>query len=334
MSSLSSGILLQILFALEPLGLDVQRLLADIGLSESALREPDSWTSAEHVDALWNRAAELTNDRDFGLSAASLLRPSHLGAFGYVVAASANVSEAIARLVRFKRLTGDASKVEMRIAGNRVRYIHETAMPPLSSNRHHAEWSSASVVCLLREITGQPSWSPLEVTFCHPKPDDISAHKRVFGCTPTFSDEQDSVVMGLSFLSSPFLGAEKVLSQILEQHAIGLLAALPQQNEVLGALRVRLQKHLSGGSPTIEQLAVDMNLSVRSLQRRLEEQGLTFQQVLDEMRESLATVYLGNPSMAIAEAAYLLGYSDASAFSRAFKRWYQVTPSDWRRENA
>jgi len=332
--SLSSGTLLQILLGLEPLGLDVQRLLADVGLSEQGLREPDSWTSAEHVDALWNRAAELTNDKNFGLSAAELLRPKQLGAFGYVVAASASVGEAVARLVRFKRLTGDASQAQMRVAGNQARYIHETTMPPLSSNRHHAEWSAAAVVCLLREVTGLQSWRPLDVTFCHAAPEDLSAHKRIFGCTPVFSQEQESFAMELSFLASPFLGAEEVLSGILEQHAIAQLAAMPQQSEVLQALRVRLQRQLSGGSPTIEQLADDMGLSVRSLQRRLEEHGVTFQTVLDEMRERLATVYLGNPSMAIGEAAFLLGYSDASAFSRAFKRWYQISPSDWRRGNA
>ncbi len=334
MSSLASGTLLQILHGLEPLGLDAQTLLSDVGLSAKTLQEPDSWTSVEHVDALWNRAAELTNDAYFGLSAAELIRPKHLGAFGYVVAASANVGEAIARLIRFKRLTGDASQVQMRVSGTQARYVHETVMPPLSNNRHHAEWSAAVVVSLLREITGQQSWRPIEVTFRHAAPANLEPHKRVFGCTPLFSQEEDTFALELRFLAAPFLGAEDVLSGILEQHAMEKLAALPQQSDVLQAVRTRLQKHLSGGSPTIEQLADDMGLSVRSLQRRLEEQGLTFQQVLDEMRERLATVYLGNPSMAIAEAAYLLGYSDASAFSRAFKRWHQVSPSDWRRGNA
>jgi len=321
---------LQILLALEAFAIDADSLLAELDLSRNELNTPDHWTSAATVDALWNQAASMSGNEHFGARAAATLEPHHLGAFGYVVAASANVGEAMERLIRFKRLTGDVSTGTLHVENGRARYIHETPLPPLSQNRHHSEWCLAAFVSLLRQVTGQRTWQPHEVTFTHAAPKNAEHIQEVFGCAPTFGAPHESIVMDVEFLATPFLGADRVLSQLLESHATALLSKLPTEKEFLAALRSGLQRELPGGSPTVERLADTMNLSVRSLQRRLEEEGCTFQHVLDEMRESLADSYLRNAAMSVTEVAFLLGYGDASTFARAFKRWHQVSPTTWR----
>ncbi|MBL4636060.1 MAG: AraC family transcriptional regulator [Kofleriaceae bacterium] len=328
--SFSGALLLAVLQTFEKFSIPAESLLSEVDLSVAALQVPGIRVPQAVVDTLWHLAKSKSGMEDFGLQAAKILEPKHLGVFGYVVLSSANVREAIERMVRFKALTGDASSVQVHVSEQGVRYVHTTAMPPLSGNRQHAEWSMAGVVLLLRAASGQACWSPSQVTFKHRAPSDLSSHRDVFGCELRFDCPEDTLLLELSFLEMPFLDTDSSLSNILETHATHLLHALPEQRDFVRGLQMRLQKQLPGGNPSVEALSDDMGISVRSLQRRLEEQGQTFQTVLDDIRVRLADVYLEESSTTIAEVAFLLGYSGASAFARAFKRWRLVSPTEWR----
>lgn len=326
----SGPLLLQVLRTFEAFSLNLSELLRAADLQLEFLQHSESRVSATKVDALWRLAEKESGKENFGLEAAKILEAKHLGVFGYVVISSANVREAMERLVRFKSLTGDASSVKLQVSEEGVRYVHSTEMPPLSLNRLHAEWSMAGMIRLLREASGQADWGPLEVSFKHKEPSELGLYHEILGGNVVFDSPEDSFLLESSFLEVPFQGTDSTLSDILETHATQLLLSLPEQKDFVRTLQRRLQKQLPGGNPSIEILAQDLGLSVRSLQRRLEDQGQTFQTVLDDIRVRLADVYLEEASTSISEVAFLLGYSGASAFARAFKRWRLVSPSEWR----
>lgn len=326
----SGPLLLQVLRTFEAFSLNLSELLQAVDLGLEDLQHSESRVSAATVDALWRLAEKKSGKSNFGLEAAKILEAKHLGLFGYVVISSANVREAMERLVRFKTLTGDASAVNLQMSEEGMRYIHTTTMPPLSLNRIHAEWSLAGMVRLLRVASGKVDWSPLAITFKHKEPNDLSLYHEIFGYNVLFGCPEESFLVEPSFLEVAFEGTDSTLSGILETHATQLLLLLPEQTDFVRTVQRRLQKQLPGGNPSIEMLAENLGLSVRSLQRRLEDQGQTFQTVLDDIRVRLADVYLEEASTSISEVAFLLGYSGASAFARAFKRWRLVSPTEWR----
>jgi AraC-like DNA-binding protein len=124
------------------------------------------------------------------------------------------------------------------------------------------------------------------------------------------------------------------LFSILDMHARTLLDQLPGPSDIVGHVREAIEAELQGGNPTLESIAKRLAMSTRTVQRRLREQGVLFNEVLDEMRFQAARFYLADRGIAGAEIAYLLGFADQSSFNRAFKRWTGQTPSDYRSRTA
>src|SRR5262249_2535552 len=132
-------------------------------------------------------------------------------------------------------------------------------------------------------------------------------------------------------LDLPIMKADPGLCAVLDRHAEELLAKYPRSDDLVARLREIIRNELNGGDPGVDRVARQLGLSARTLQRKLREHGITHQEILDQMRKDLATRYLSQPEMAICEVAYLLGFSESSAFHRAFKRWTGSTPTEFRK---
>jgi AraC-like DNA-binding protein len=172
---------------------------------------------------------------------------------------------------------------------------------------------------------------PLAVDFRHAAPADASEHARLFGVSPRFGVEVNAIEFDRATIEQPLASADPALSSVIERHAEALLAARPEPAETT-ANRVRrlLGAMLGEGEVSLAGAASRLRMSERSLQRRLAAEGVSFDAVLDELRRDLALRYLADARLAIAEVAYLLGYSEPSAFHRAFKRWTGETPAEAR----
>ncbi|VDN25531.1 unnamed protein product [Cylicostephanus goldi] len=172
-----------------------------------------------------------------------------------------------------------------------------------------------------------------EVHFQHPMPKKISLYEQHFRCKVRFSQAKNQVLVHVSELSMPLKQGDQTLQKLLMQQANALLEKFPHSTlidqQLQQAILIGLQKNLF----QIEHIAEQMNFSVRQLQRHLQKQGKTYQQRMQEIRCMMAMQYLKDPHLSLQETAMLLGYSEQSAFQRAFKQWTKLTPQQWRLES-
>lgn len=187
-----------------------------------------------------------------------------------------------------------------------------------------AGWLLAS-----RQATGL-NFVPLEVRFPHCAPADISEHQQLFGCKIQFGWERTELVFALELLDTPLVKADPALQAILEAQVVAVIEKLPKGEATTDAVRRHLASELGKGQPTLEQIALRLHMSSRTLRRYLDEEGTSFRQILSEVRRELASRHSSEGRLAIGEIAFLLGFSEPSAFHRAFKQWTGHAPLTYR----
>jgi AraC-like DNA-binding protein len=199
-----------------------------------------------------------------------------------------------------------------------------------AQSRHAAEFTLGCVVAITAQLTGAPV-RPRRVELRHAAPTDVSAHLALFGCAPQFDAAVNALELDPEVLARTVTGADPALSAIILRHAEAVLATRPDPRaSTVERVRHLLARTLGEGDATLAAVAAQLHMSERSLQRRLADEDRTFDAILDDLRRELALRYLADPLVSIAEIAFLLGYSEASAFHRAFKRWTGATPAEMR----
>lgn len=197
---------------------------------------------------------------------------------------------------------------------------------PAGVSRPYAEYCLAAFVLRVRAATGV-SLPVRGVTFVHRAPPDVREHERVFGCPVRFEAEHNRVSIDRAVWETPTNRANPGVLQVLTEHADLLLQKLPRGPSLVERMRRAIGERLRGGDYSLESVARDLSMSPRSLQRHLSELGYSYHTLADEVRAATARLYLEQPDIAIAEIAYLLGFSDQSTFNRAYKRWTGHTPA-------
>lgn len=315
-----------IVHAAAALGADPAELAVNVGFDPKDADDPEALMSSVTEDALWREGARLLHDEDFGLHVAELLRPGSFDVLDYVVRNAPRLGEAFARWARYNRLEHDVAVFTLVGQGSVVRIEH-TLVGGAVQHRHAAEFTLAAQVVGAEQLT-RTRLTPQAVEFRHAAPASLKEHVRVFGVTPSFLSPVNAIVWAREALDRPVHAADAALSRLLERHADALLAALPDtKHSHADRLRAWIIRNLEDGETTLPRAASELKLSERSLQRRLADEGLSFDALLDEVRHALALRYLADPKIAISALAYRLGYSDASAFHRAFRRWTGTSPS-------
>jgi len=171
---------------------------------------------------------------------------------------------------------------------------------------------------------------PLRVDFYHSGPADSSAYEAFFGCPVRFGQAEAALRFSRQLLELPLKSPDPALVSLLEQHADHLLEQLPQQDEIVDQTRKAISRSLRDGEPSVERIGSELHLSSRTLQRRLQEAGTCFRSELNLVRHELALSYLRDARLQIVDIAMLLGYSEHSAFTRAFKEWCGRSPQETR----
>ncbi|PKN85768.1 MAG: AraC family transcriptional regulator, partial [Chloroflexi bacterium HGW-Chloroflexi-7] len=192
------------------------------------------------------------------------------------------------------------------------------------------ESTFSSLVRMVRTLTGK-NLNPSEVTFIYPKPDDTSEYERVFCCPVLFGYKENSMTVELALGKTPILMANPDLLAYFEKFAQDFLINIDRQKEFTKAVTKIILAHLDDETLTIQKVSREMALSVRTLQKRLEEEGVVFSDLLKEIREKLAKQYL-REDYTVEQITYLLGFSEPSVFRKAFKKWSGVTPREYREQ--
>ena len=309
--------------------------VAEAGDFDAATAEdPDARMSLAAETALWAAAEALTGDPEIGLRTALRIQPGIFDVLDYAVRTAPTLRAALERLARYNRLVHDAAEFVITDEGAHVRVVHRFrgGLPGQVSgqHRHSIEFTIGSLVVIGHQIS-QAVLAPLAVAFRHAAPPSLELHRQVFGLAPTFSATDNHIVFAAVDLARPAPAADPRLWRVIERHAEALLAARPVAPQTMTA-RVghEVLATLSEGTPSLAAIAERLKLSERSLQRRLRDEGASFEALVEGLRKDLALSYLKDRRMGIAEVAYLLGYSEPSAFHRAFKRWTGATPGELR----
>ena len=273
-----------------------------------------------------------------GLAIGALVQPRHVGVMGYVVLASRNLGEALLAYQRYERLFYGADLAEVGAKGTdtEIRWRHDHLAPGLALGQLADSVGIAALITFLRrQVENAPPLSL--ITFDNPapaSPADLAAYEAFFGCPVRFGDTRTRVRFPKGYLAIPMLHSDPGLRALLDRQAQALLLALPNSDVFDRALQQVMLKLLPEAAATLPRAARELHLSVRTLQRRLDARDMTWQVLLDRTREQLARQYLADRSLTLGDIALLLGYSEQSAFNRAFRRWTNRTPARMRKSTA
>jgi AraC-like DNA-binding protein len=319
------GYVAAIVRALEARGVATGDILKAIGLTDVPSNDPLTRIPLTSVRQLLVAAVQLTGDPYIGLYAANFLHASNLHALGHALLASGSLREFCDRLVRYFRLLSGSSRPEVTVRGGeaRLEFLLVAESPPLTDDvfglfliHQIAELSDGKIRPLrIEQHRGTP-------------PDGGRRHRRAFGCPMSFDAPHTSLIFHADALDVPWSGASRELAEQNERIVVGYLAKL-DRSDIQTRVRAILLQRLPSGSVTKEEVAKRLCMSARTLQVKLLKSNTTFQDVVNETRCALACGYIESSAMSITEIAYLLGFSDTSNFSRAFRRWTGHSPSTY-----
>jgi AraC-like DNA-binding protein len=324
----------KIIDAVKSEGVEPAELYRAVNFDPALLNDPDNRIPFSQFVAFYEEGARLTGDDAFGLHVGERAEPELFDVLGYVVVHSPTFGEAINRLIRYHSIWSDGAFYDLDVSGSQARLAYEYADGLIDARRHDCEMTLSILVSFARRGTGV-DWAPREVSFRHSRPKSIVEHQRIFRRQIHFDRPVNELVFDSSLLALPMMKADPGLCVILDRHAQELLSRRPRADGLANQVRQLLSEALNvGDDPRIETISQKLGVSVRTLQRKLKEEGRSHQDLLDEMRCELSRRYLQEPKLAICEVAYLLGFSEPSAFHRAFRRWTGITPKEFRRGQA
>ncbi len=270
--------------------------------------------------------------RPWGLLVAEQCSALTQGALGFMIRHSSTIEDVFARAMRFSRLLQEARTTSITQTSSSVVVRTMPAFVGTEIPGHGAEYSIAAAVMALRGLMGDDHANPSRVSFRHPRPSaDHDAFQRVLGNNVAFDEPWDEFAFPRAWYDRPVAGAVPSLIPSLEEHAQRTLNALPPVGQLASVVRAEVARALTDGMPSVEYLAKRLSLSPRTLQRRLADDGVSVSELIEQTRHQLALESLSNSSYTVAHVAFMTGFSDQSAFHRAFVRWEGVTPGEFRR---
>jgi AraC-like DNA-binding protein len=312
----------------EEMGFDRVELMAASGLAEDDLEDPDTRLPTGRFVALWKHVLELDPDPDLGTRIGSAMGVARMGLVGYLMMHSQDLEAALGRLARFSHILSEANRAVLVLRGDRGIFSWQPD-PRLREISQTSDWILAALLAVGSEITGA-ELSPIEVHFPYPKPSGKRSYPSGVEGRQKWRRPRAALVLAREDLEREVADADPSLGFYLERYAETVLSSLASESPVSRKVREAIWIELKSGQPTLEKVAEDLYVSPRTLQRRLNEEGTSFSDLLEELRRSMATLLLHRNDLAIHEVAFLLGYSEPSAFYRAFRRWQQTSPQAFR----
>ncbi|MDF3931833.1 AraC family transcriptional regulator [Pseudomonas citronellolis] len=316
-----------ILLAIEQEGLDGRALFAELGLDHGVLDDPDARIPQDDMSRLWQRAVELSGNPAIALNMARVHTPA-FPVLGYALMSSRNLAEGFERLERYQRIIAEGADVSFRRQPEGCLFSVQVHGDRLLPPRQSAESSLAGMIGLVRWITGRHI-RPLDVRLAGEPPQDPTPYQALFEAPLSYGHGQCALLFSHADMTAPLPTANAELARLHDRFAGEYLARF-ESSRFSHQTRQVLCRLLPQGEPRREVVAEILHLSERTLQRRLQEEGGSYQQLLDDTRRELAQQYLATPHMTLLEIAYLLGFSEPSNFFRAFRRWFGVTPGEYR----
>jgi AraC-like DNA-binding protein len=307
------------------------------GLEPGDMTDPDRRVPLIRYLELLEVCADLLADPQFGLKFGAQYEPRHAGVVGNVALASRTLGEAFEMIGRYLPTMVDATVHGMEVSDGTA-FVYSYYIDPLMmSYRQKGDWAVAFACNLIRVGLGDPRWTPQEVLLPQ-LADETPVQRRIraeiMGANIRSGHPWGGIRFDAGLLKQPMTTADAMLESLMRHYGDLRLAALPEQQGELKQLRREIARILVKGEVGIEHLARATGTSVRTLQRRLKDAGVNYSDLQDDVRKTLALNLLENETLALAEVAFSLGYSEVSAFNHAFRRWLGQSPGQYRGHRA
>ncbi|RMF24620.1 MAG: AraC family transcriptional regulator, partial [Deltaproteobacteria bacterium] len=309
---------------LEACGIDPRPLFERAGIPYSALEEGRARFPKSRFEALWHAAREATGDPVIALRVSTMAKAATLGVIGHLASASESPRNAFEMVRGLTPLLWENVDCQLESDGDVALIRCLTGGGP-EANRFTKEYAVGLAVTMSRTI-GPSRLDPLEARFSFAAPPYAGAYERILGLPVRFAAGEDAVAFPAEMIDRSNPLADASLRQLLERYAAEQLAEIPTNASLSERVRAHVLARLSSGRLSAGRISKRLGMSERTLRRRLRAENTTFQRILDDVRAELARRYLGREGRAIDEVSFLLGFSDQSAFTKAFRRWTGRTP--------
>ncbi len=307
-----------------------EEIFARVGMTLQDLDDVDRRVPTMVGFDLAKAASELTGDAHFGLHWGQSEKLSTLGAVGYVMLHSPNLEASLRGFCRFLDLVYEGLDAHLHVEPETAAVRYRPAREVPLDLRHDNEYAMAFVVRLIRTLVS-PDWRPERIEFRHAKPDDTGEYARWLDVSIRFGADFNAVVFPRALLDHENGVADESLLPILERHVSDLRSKTPTFGDFLGRVNAEILELLPSGDVTVQSVAAKLGMGVRTLQRRLREVDTQFKDLVEDARQVVSVRYLQDTDVPLTEIAFLTGYSEVSAFTRAFRRWKGTTPIEFRR---
>ena len=298
------------------------------GIDPAIIHDPHALIARPKSDALMRALAERIADPAFGLRAAQCWHPSSLGTLGYAWLSSSTLYTGLKRVVRYWRIVIADVAVRLEETPAGVEFVHTPPALDSTPDGIRGDIVMAILYDMCRTNFGR-AFTPRQVAFRHPAPADPTPYETLFGCPVAFGADANRIHIGRADADLPLPTGNRDLAAAHDRILVEQLARLDKAN-VVARFRASLLERMTSGEFTEEDIAHDLHMSRRSLQRRLAEADASYQSLVDDTRRDMALRYIRDPAMSATDITFLLGYSQQSVFTRAFRRWTGVSPSEYR----
>ena len=310
-------------------GVDVGELFRRLpGPMDQAMRATETLTP-DVVNSILRECASLSGDSNFGLRMIELVDASDLGIYGYLLMNSPTVGEALEVACRYYPTFYRGAALHLTMARGRARLTYRLKGPSTVSARHDNEWTLGFFVSLIRR-GASTDWTPTRATFKHDAPRDLRELHEFFGPNLRFGNATSGIEFPAGILRHRISQADPDLLRVLARHADDLLAGIRDEEGIAHEVRLLIMEGLDSGQADAASIAGKLKISVSTLKRRLKEEATTYRALRDSVVGDIAKAALAQTRAPVSEIALRVGYSELSAFDRAFMRLTGMTPLEYR----
>jgi len=319
------------------LGVDIEVLQQQAGLSPSLLSDPDKRIDSRIGFRLMDEAEKLTEDPLFGLHHGSQFQPADMGLVGFLVLNAPTAKQAVESFCKYQKIYGEGMQIQTSMDKDEmeVKFIPHTALGEVNGcaafYSHMSGFMSTINWLLNRKL------KPLKANIARKRPDTLAQQKEIsnaFGSNIVYSAPHFSLVYQASCFDANVLTNNPDLFKLFEHRAETVMQQFGREDDFKAIVASRVLKSLDGSKPSLESISGQLHKSTRTVQRLLKAEGTSFQEVLNDVRHTSAKYYLESSVLNIDEIAYLLGFSDASAFRKMFKKSMDCSPEAYRKKMA
>ncbi len=326
--TLSSAWVTGVIRLFRSVGLDTANLFREAGLDLAEVSNPDARFEADRISRLWELAVARSGDQNLGLATPDMAHPGSVDVIVHVMMTCPNLISAVERLVRYMRIVSDVAELRLVHRGNSYGLSMHLVGMEHPVPRARLDFMVVTLLNILRWLTGL-NLRPEKVELPYPEPADLEAYRLAFRCPLRF----DVAIYQLHFseadMTAPLPTSNPALAVLNDQVASELLSRIGAPS-IGPRVRDHIVRRLPDGDPLRADVARELGLSERTLHRRLQDEGTTFNALVESTRQRLADQYLRTNGVSLSQVAYMLGFADQSTFFRACKRWFGTSPGDYR----